>query len=283
MTIGHDTEFELGNACPVFAAAIPHLCRAYGRGAGADKRRTAALRPLVLALDHSRSNDAGAKRRGFAMADLARQWAARAFDVAEMPVQAAKLRDCEPIIDASTAAEAEAVAEAARAAAERVAVAAASATWTAVHAMWAAHAARSAARVARYAVVEAEWTAADAAARHAADAAMWTARAVAHAPKFAGADMDALDMCVTELLALVQRETGRAPHHTGLRAEQTAISDTIAVVACLPGPAFVAAALAATAELNAMRELLSAARAWEQSGGDVDKTHALRAALARCL
>ena len=62
----------------------------------------------------------------------------------------------------------------------------------------------------------------------------------------------------------------------------TAISDAIAVVACLPGPAFVAAALAATAELNAMRELLSAARAWEQSGGDVDKTHALRAALARC-
>ena len=205
MTFGYDEYIAIGNACPVFEAAIGPLRRAYGDGADADERRTAALVPLVLALRHSSSDDAGAKRRGFAMADLARRWAARAFDAAGLPVQAAGLRGCEPIVDARTAKAAEAVAE-------RVAPtprAGELSVWAAAHATWAV------AWAARGASAGRGMRSAQEAARHAADAATYAADAVALAAKSAGPDLDTIELCIADLIALVQRETGRAMNNTG--------------------------------------------------------------------
>ena len=212
MTSGYDTKFELDNACPVFAAAMPHLLRAYGRGAEADARRTAALGPLVQALRNSRSDTAGAERSGFAMADLARRWAARALDAAGLPSLAAELRDCEAIVDARTAEAAERVAAAVTPTPRAGELSAGAAARAARCAAWAAAAY---APHAVHAIRNAAW-----AAEHAADAAMHAAEAVGLAAKFAGTDwphadksartdLDAFDMCVSELLALVQRETAR--------------------------------------------------------------------------
>ena len=218
MMFSYDTPPALYNACPVFAAAIPHLLRAYGRGAEADARRTAALGPLVQALRNSRSDAAGVERSAFAMAELARQWAARALDAAGLPSLAAELRDCAGIVDARTAVAAEAVASAV--------AAAASAKWTAAAAAReAAVAARAAHRaVAARARAELAMQSARLAAAHAADAARHAAESVAYAAKSGWTDSDALDMCVTELLALVQRENA-------LRAgSRPGVGDALAMV-----------------------------------------------------
>jgi len=188
MTIGYGYDIALDNVCPVFAEAVGLLLRAYGFGAEADKRRTAALGPLVLELRDSRSDTACAKRRGFAITDLARRWAARDLDACGMPVQAAALRACEPITDARTAKAAAAVAEAVA----PTPPAAALAAWDAA---WAAQAARAGRPLLS--------------AAHAAKTAMYAAVS-AGVRSGADGEWDTLDLCVAELLALVKRETARA-------------------------------------------------------------------------
>ena len=197
MTFSHDTHPALYNACPVFEAVLPHLCRAYGRGAEADARRTAALRPLVQALRNSRSDTAGLARRGFAMADLARTWAARALDAAWRPQHAAALRACEPIVDFGTAHRARASEE------------------DAFQAAWDEPTSESLA-AAQQAAWEASATMEDTqggwrrkAAAHGALAGGWAAWAAVWAARAAAMSTAALDLCVSDLLALVQRETAR--------------------------------------------------------------------------
>jgi len=207
MVIGYSDGNAIVNACPVFEAALRRLSPAYGRGAYANARRAAALGPLVLALDYSLSDDAGAERRGFAIADLARRWAARAFDAAGLPVQAAELRNCAGITDARTAEAAEAVAAAvanavedeAEPALEAAGLAASAAAWAARCALGvpAGHAVQSAREAAEYA---------GGAAIQAVEAVEYAAHS---ANKSARIDLDTLDLCVSELLDLVKRETAR--------------------------------------------------------------------------